>query len=74
MGWQPFTVHLIPFRVHSPFSEILGVGGSLNSEILEEILDLKRRIGDVYLTFPNTLQSLGQLLATSDPFYRGTCG
>lgn len=49
-GWQPFTCH------DSPFSELLGVDGFLNSEIL----DLKKRIGSVYPTCPNTLRSLGR--------------
>lgn len=42
------------------FSEILGVDGFLNLEIL----DVKKRIGDVYPTCPNTLSSLGQFSTT----------
>lgn len=60
MDWQPFTFHLTPLLVHGPFSEILGVDGSLNADIL----DLKKRIGAVYPTFSNTLQSLEQLSTT----------
>lgn len=59
-GWQPFTFHLTPLLVHSPFSEILGVDGSQNTDIL----DLKKRIGAIYRTFSNTLQSLEQLSTT----------
>lgn len=41
--WQLSPFHLTPFLAHSLFSEIGGLDGSLNSEML----DLRKRIGDI---------------------------